>query len=100
MALSCRKRGFCPSCAAPPVGDQLPLFPLRYLFADHPEAMGKPPGIIYRAISTHLIHKAQLSLTNGRTGAVMLIQRFGSVLNLHMHFHILFLDGVYVYHDN
>ena len=31
---------------------------LRYLFAAHPHAMGKVLGIIYRAISTHLIHKA------------------------------------------
>jgi len=31
-----------------------------------------------------------------RTGAVTLIQRFGSALNLNIHFHMLFLDGVYV----
>jgi hypothetical protein len=29
------------------------------------------------------------------TGAMTLIQRFGSALNLNMHFHMLFLDGVY-----
>ena len=28
-----------------------------------------------------------------------LIQRFGSALNLNIHFHILLLDGVYVYRD-
>lgn len=27
---------------------------------------------------------------------VTLIQRFGSALNLNLHFHMLFLDGVYV----
>ena len=75
-------------------------FPLRYLFAAHPQAMGKVLGIVYRAISTHLIHKAGFSLKNGATGAVTLIQRFGSALNLNIHFHILFLDGVYVYRDN
>nr|QWP89219.1 hypothetical protein IHCLGBEB_00022 [Escherichia coli] len=31
-----------------------------------------------------------------QTGAVTLIQRFGSALNLNVHFHMLFLDGVYV----
>ncbi len=36
----------------------------------------------------------------GATGAVTLIQRFGSALNLNIHFHILFLDGVYTYRDN
>jgi len=74
--------------------------PLRYLFAAHPQAMGKVLGIVYRAISTHLIHKAGFSLKEGATGAVTLIQRFGSALNLNIHFHILFLDGVYVYRDN
>ena len=40
-------------------------FPLRYLFAAHPQAMGKVLGIVYRAISTHLIHKAGLQLKDG-----------------------------------
>jgi hypothetical protein len=31
---------------------------------------------------------------------VSLIQRFGSALNLNIHFHVLFLDGVYVDHSN
>ena len=29
-------------------------------------------------------------------GSVTFIQRFGSALNLHLHFHILFLEGVYL----
>jgi len=45
-------------------------FPLRFLFAAHPQAMGKVLGIVYRAISTHLIHKAGLQLKDGATGAV------------------------------
>ena len=80
-------------------------FPLRYLFAAHPCAMGKVLRIVYRAISTHLLHKAGLKLNDGATGAVTLIQRFGwhgipAALNLNIRFHILFLDGVYVYRDN
>jgi hypothetical protein len=59
-------------------------FPLRYLFAAHPQAMGKILGIVYRAISTHLIHKAGYQLKDGATGAVTLIQRFGSALNLNI----------------
>ncbi len=66
----------------------------------HPQAMGKVLGIVYLAISTHLIHKAGLQLKDGATGAVTLIQRFSSALNLNIHFHILFLDGAYVYRDN
>jgi len=30
-----------------------------------------------------------------QTGAVTLVQRFGSALNLNIHFHMIFLDGVY-----
>ena len=75
-------------------------FPLRYLFAAHPHAMGKVLSIIHRVISSHLIHKAGHSLKEGATGAVTLIQRFGSALNLNIHFHILFLDGVYVCRDD
>ncbi|MFT7266568.1 MAG: hypothetical protein ACI9A2_004663 [Halioglobus sp.] len=63
-------------------------------------AVGKVLGIVYRAISTHLIHKAGLQLKDGATGAVTLIPRFGSALNLNRHFHILVLDEAYVYRDN
>ena len=52
--------------------------------------MGKELGIVYRAISTHLIHKAGYRLKDGATGAVMLIQRFGSALNINIPIHILF----------
>ena len=70
-------------------------FPLRFLFASNPKAMTGVLGIIYRAISTHLTHKAGLKKPMAQTGAVTLIQRFGSALNLNIHFHMLFLDGAY-----
>jgi hypothetical protein len=49
----------------------------------------------------HLVKKAGYSKKTARTGAVTLIQRFGrsgapAALNLNIHFHMLFLDGVYV----
>jgi hypothetical protein len=53
-------------------------------------------GIVYRVIATYLIRKAGFSAKRAHTGAVTLIQRFGSALNLNPHFHMLFLDGVYV----
>jgi hypothetical protein len=70
-------------------------FPLRFLFASNPKAMTGVLGIVYRAISTHLAQKAGLKKSATQTGAVTLIQRFGSALNLNIHFHMLFLDGVY-----
>jgi hypothetical protein len=38
---------------------------------------------------------AGLTRASAATGAVTLIQRFGSALNLNVHFHMLVLDGVY-----
>ena len=42
--------------------------------------MGRVLGIVYRCIATHLIKKAGFSRKTARTGAVTLIQRFGSAL--------------------
>ena len=119
VAFSCKRRGFCPSCgarrmaesAALLVDDVLPEqpmrqwvlsfpFQLRFLFASRPEIMGRVLGIVYRVIATHLVKKAGHSHKTARTGAVTLIQRFGSALNLNIHFHMLFLDGVYVERPN
>jgi hypothetical protein len=69
-------------------------FPLRLLFARQPAVMGKVLGIVYRTIATHLTRKA--GYTSAQAGAVTLIQRFGSALNANIHFHMLFLDGVYI----
>ena len=52
--------------------------------------------IVYRAISLHLIKKAGYSRKAAHTGAVTLIQRFRGALNLKIHIHMLFPDGVYV----
>jgi len=71
-------------------------YPLRFLFASRPVIMGQVLGIVYRVIATHLIKKAGCTRKTAQAGAVTLIQRFGSALNLNIHFHILFLDGVYV----
>jgi hypothetical protein len=69
-------------------------YPLRFLFASRPDVMGRVLGIVYRYIATHLIKKAEFSRKTAQAGTVTLIQRFGSALNIH--FHMLFLDGVYV----
>lgn len=115
VAFSCKRRGFCPSCGARRMAESAALlddevlpeqpirqwvlsfpFQLRFLFASRPEIMGRVLGTVYRVIATHLVKKAGHSHQTARTGAVTLIQRFGSALNLNVHFHMLFLDGVYV----
>lgn len=53
-------------------------------------------GTVCRAITPHWIKKTGYTHATAVTGAVTLIQRFGSALNLNIHFHMLFLDGVYV----
>ena len=60
-------------------------FALRYLFATDPAVMGQVLGIVYRAIATHLIKAAGFTHATAQTGAVTLIQRFGSALNLNIH---------------
>jgi len=115
VAFSCKRRGFCPSCGARRMADsaahlvdkvlpEKPIrqwvlsvpFQLRYLFATQPLVMGKVLSIVHRVISTFLIKRAGLTVKSGaQTGAVTLIQRFGSALNLNLHYHMLYLDGVY-----
>jgi len=51
--------------------------------------------VIHRAISTFLIKQAELKRSEAQTGAITLIQRFGSAANLNIHLHCLVLDSVY-----
>jgi Putative transposase len=74
----------------PPARAEAPLEP------GDPEALTLVLGIVYRAISTYVLQKAQLTRATGATGAVTLIQRFGSALNLNIHFHMLVLDGAHL----
>lgn len=114
VAFACKRRGFCPSCGARrmaqtaahlveqviprvPVRQWVISFPipLRYLFASHPDLLSPVLQVVNRAVSTFLIKQAGLKRTDAQTGAVTLIQRFGSAANLNIHLHCLFLDGVY-----
>jgi len=69
--------------------------PLRFLFASHPHLLAPVLQIVHRTISGFLIQQAGLKRTEAATGAVTLIQRFGSAANLNIHLHCLVLDGVY-----
>ncbi len=52
--------------------------------------------LFLRAVFTSYRRRAlKEGIPGGRTGAVVRIQRFGSALNLNVHFHALVLDGVY-----
>ena len=114
VAFSCKRRGFCPSCGARRMAEsaallvdesfpQLPIrqsvlsvpYALRFLLAREPQVISSVLGIVYRVIAGYLIKQAGFTADTAQTGAVTLIQRFGGALNLNIHFHMLFLDGVY-----
>jgi Putative transposase. len=69
--------------------------PLRLLFAAHPELLAPLLQTVHQVIATFLIKQAGLKRAEAATGAVTLIQRFGSAANLDLHLHGLVLDGVY-----
>ena len=114
VAFSCKRRGICPACgtrrmneaAAYLVDEIIPRvpvrqwvlsfpIPLRSRFAVHPELLTPVLAVVQRAIATHLIQQAGSRRADAVTGAVTLIQRFGSAANLNIHLHGLWLDGVY-----
>ena len=67
--------------------------PLRSLFAVHPELLAPIFQIIHRAIATFLFTQTGQKRDQAATGAVTLIQRFGSAANLNIPLHALVLDG-------
>jgi hypothetical protein len=84
----------------------LPHVPLRqYVLALPPDLhvrVADDPALETKllAIFTSELEALQVALTKvgeqAQGGAVTFLQHFGSALNLHVHFHVLALDGVYV----
>src|SRR3989440_3025977 len=73
--------------------------PLRYWMAASQALTAQVHTIIRTTIGQYYVHKA---VTRGceratiHPGSVTFIQRFGSALNLNLHFHGVFLEGVYL----
>jgi hypothetical protein len=118
VPFSCKRRGFCPSCGGRRMADTaahlvdcvLPEVPirqwvltlphlLRYRCAYNARLTSQVLRAFLRALFTELRRRArvQWDMVRGQCGAVTFIQRFGSALNLNVHFHTLALDGVYTY---
>jgi hypothetical protein len=71
-------------------------FPLRFLLARDPVLTAVVRRAFLRAVLAFHQRRARLlGVPRGRSGAVCVIQRFGSSLNLNPHFHALVLEGVY-----
>lgn len=115
VPFSCKGRAVCPSClgrrmaerAAHLIDHVLPAVPirqwvltvphrLRYVLAwDHALARAVA-GVFVRAVLGWLRQRARVDgVGGGRSGAVAIIQRFGSALNLNVHTHLIVLDGVF-----
>jgi len=116
VAFSCKGRGICPSCGGRRMADtaahlvdrvlprvsvrqwvlSLP-FSLRFGVAFDRELCSRVRSLVMAAVLDALRRRAreQQGVGDGRSGAVVFVQRFGGALNLNVHFHALVLDGVF-----
>ncbi len=116
VAFSCKRRGLCPSCTARRMADTaahlvdhvLPRAPYRQWVFTIPKPLrlrlARDPAwttwvgnLAVRAVGAWQRRAArQRGLRAPRTGAITFVQRFGGLVNLNVHFHLLVPDGVFV----
>jgi hypothetical protein len=115
VAFSCERRGICPSCTARRMADTaahlvdrvLPSAPYRQWVLSVPKPLrlrlARDPawtswvgGLIVRAVG---VWQRRVARARGvgapLTGAITFVQRFGGLVNLNVHFHVLVADGVF-----
>src|SRR5215470_11770554 len=115
---SCKRHGFCPSCAGRRMAQtaaylveqvmpwvptrqwvvSVPI-PLRYWMAASQDLTAQVHTIIRTTIGQYYVNQAVQSGVERQQvhpGSVTFIQRFGSALQLNLHFHLIFLEGVYL----
>jgi len=69
---------------------------IRFLLAYDPKLCRGVRRIFVRCVQGFLERRArEQGVASPRAGALVFVQRFGSALNLNLHFHGLFLDGAY-----
>jgi ribosomal protein S27E len=116
VALSCKRRGLCPSCctrrmhdtAAHLVDRVLPDAPYRQWVVSFPRhvrfRLALDPELLTRVLRGCLQvifawqrrRARELGAPNGQCGSTTFVQRFGGFANLNVHFHSLIPDGVFV----
>ena len=72
-------------------------YALRFKMAYSPDATSVVLGAFISAVNSDLRRRARQRKLHGRlqTGSLSVVQRFGSSLNLNVHFHVIVMDGVY-----
>src|SRR3989442_2990173 len=71
-------------------------FALRYRLAYDAEMVTAVLGVFIRAVFGLYRRMARdYGIDQTQCGAVTFVQRFGSAANLHLHFHVIAIDGVY-----
>jgi Putative transposase/Transposase zinc-binding domain len=119
VAFSCKSRTVCPSCAGRRMAGEaaflvdrvLPSVPVRQyvlafpyelsgLAATRPEVLTFLSRVFWEALRLRYRRWANdaglPSASRAETGAVTGVHRAGSTLNIHVHFHVLCADGVYL----
>jgi len=115
VAFSCKQRGLCPSCGARRMCDvaanvtdaifpSVPVrqwvlslpFELRGLAATKPDVLTALGRIFSEEVARAT--KRLAGVAGAATGSISFPQRFGSSLNLHVHFHLLAVDAVFEKH--
>src|SRR6266702_4361761 len=114
LAFSCKRRGFCPSCAGRCMAQtaahlvecvipwvptrqwvvSVPV-PLRYWMAASQDLTAKVHTIIRTTIAQYYVHhavKSGIERQQVQPGSVTFIQRFGGAINLNVHYHVVFLE--------
>src|SRR5919198_405788 len=118
VPFSCKRRGFCPSCAGRRMAQMaahlvecvipwvptrqwvvsVPI-PLRYWMASSQDLTAKVHTIIRTTIAQYYVNQAVqggAERPKVHPGSVTFIQRFGSALQLNVHYHVLCLEGVFL----
>jgi Putative transposase len=115
LAFSCKRRGFCPSCAGRRLAQtaahlvecvipwvptrqwvvSVPI-PLRYWMAASKDLTAKVHTIIRTTIAQYYVNQAVkrgIERQQVQPGSVTFLQRFGGSLNMNLHFHVVFLEA-------
>ena len=115
VAFSSKGRGFCSSCGGRRMTERAAHL-VEYVFPEVPVrqwVLTLPPRVRYVLAWDHALCRAVVSVymravlgwsrqqarargvRDGRGGAVVIVQRFGSALNLNVHLHAMVMDGVF-----